>query len=410
LIPTQLAETLCGALECVLWREVSSRGAPDFRKARAREVKGVLVGRVVRGGGGRTAVLSLLSGQPRPAGSWTFPLTRGGRLAEGDLSRLEAEVKAFVQPAPVRARAAAPSAPAPARASAGERPSPPPPPEPARPRAPETVRPASPVARPAPARPAARAAPAPEPAPAAAEPSAPWVFAAEAGGFLRRRTLEYGGVGAMRAKLYGFDASSISGPRLGAELFALARTGPAALRGLGLFGSWETSVALTTAVPSGQRRDTRYHAYEVGVAWRAPPLGSLRLVLAPALAWRGYSLTVEPALAGLPDAKLRGVAAGVGVEGRIGRAVILARGGYVRWLEAKDLIDGNPPFFPGGSAAALEAEVGLGLRLSGSVSVRVLGAYSLTRYRLEVDPTGTYAATRADDRIIGARAVGRLEL
>jgi hypothetical protein len=376
LIPTQLAEALCGTLECVLWREVSSRGAPDLRKARAREVKGILVGRVVRGGGGRTVALSLLSGQPRPVNGWTFPLTRSGRLAESDLSRLEAEVRAFVQPT-------RPSALAPAR-------------------------PAPPVARPA--RAATRAAPAPEPAPLAAEPSARGVFAAEAGGFLRRRTLEYGGVGPMRARLYGFDANSISGPRLGAELFALARTGPAALRGLGLFGSWETSVSLTTAVPSGERRDTRYTAYEVGVAWRAPPLGSLRVVLAPALAWRGYSLTVEPTLAGLPDAKLRGVAAGVGVEGRIGRAVVLARGGYVRWLDAKGLIEGNPPFFPGGSAAALEAEVGLGLRLQGPLSVRVVGAYSLTRYTLAADPTGTYAATRADDRIIGARAVGRLEL
>lgn len=214
----------------------------------------------------------------------------------------------------------------------------------------------------------------------------------------------------MSGKLYGFDAHSISGPRLGAEIFALARSGSATARGLGLFGSWETSLALTTAAPSGERRDTRYTAYEAGVTWRAPPLGTLRLVLAPTLAWRGYALTVEPALAGLPDAKLTGVAAGLGAEGRVGRAVILARVGYVRWLEAKDLIEGNPAFFPGGSAAAFEVEAGLGLRLLGPFSVRVLGAYSLTRYTLDADPTGTYAATRADDRLVGARAVGRLEL
>jgi hypothetical protein len=413
LIPTQLAEALCGTLECVLWREVSSRGAPDLRRARAREVKGILVGRLARGAGGRTAVLSLLSGQPRPVGSWTFPLTRTGRLSEEDLSRLEVEVTALVQPAPVRARATPPpplpppSAPTPTRGQPGARPPPAAAAEPVRPRVVAPTRPASPAAGPAAARPAGHEPPAPRPAPA--EP-APWMFALEAGGFLRGRTLEYGGVGAMSGKLYGFDAHSISGPRLGAELFALARSGSAALRGLGLFGSWETSVALSTATPSGERRDTRYTAYEAGVTWRAPPLGTLGLVLAPTLSWRGYALTVAPPLAGLPDAKLTGVGAGLGAEGRFGRVVFLARAGYVRWLVAKELIEGNPPFFPGGSAAAFEVEGGLGVRLSGPFSVRVIGAYSLTRYTLDADPTRTYAATRADDRLFGARAVGRLEL
>lgn len=406
LIPTQLAETLCGALECVLWREVSSRGAPDLRKARARAVKGILVGRVAREADGRTAVLTLLSATPRPVGRWTFPLTRRGRLAEGDLSRLEVEVTALVRPAPPAARGAPPAPPAPEPKRALQRSRPPPPPapgEPLRPRVVEPTRPASPAPRPAPARQGG-------PAPAPAEAAAPRSFAAEAGAVVRRRTLEYGGVGAMSRTLYGFDSRSIAGLHLGAEVFALARSGSAALRGLGLFGSWETSVAFTTAAPSGELRDTRYTSYEVGVTWRAPALGRLRLVLAPTLAWRGYAVAVEPAIAGLPDARLTGVAAGVGAEGRVGRVVILARGGYVRWLEAKDLIEGDPPFFPGGSAAAFEVEGGLGLRLWGPFSARVLGAYALTRYALDADPTGVYAATRADDRLIGARAVARLEL
>ena len=126
-VPTQLAEALCGQLECVLWREVSSRRAPDLAKARARDVSGILVGRLERDAEGRTAVLSLLAGSPRPARSWSFRLSRGGRIADVDLQRLEAELAALLRQATARVR---------------EGPSPPSPPPPAprreatRPRAP----------------------------------------------------------------------------------------------------------------------------------------------------------------------------------------------------------------------------------------------------------------------------------
>lgn len=45
-LPTQLAGALCASFECVLWGEVSSRRAPDLRKARAHKVGGILIGAI----------------------------------------------------------------------------------------------------------------------------------------------------------------------------------------------------------------------------------------------------------------------------------------------------------------------------------------------------------------------------
>ncbi len=224
-----------------------------------------------------------------------------------------------------------------------------------------------------------------------------------------RRTLDFGGIGPMDGTLHGFDAASIGGPWLAAELFPLARTGSAALGGVGVFGDWATSIAYTTLAPSGERRDTRYTSYRVGGTWRTRPLGPLRLVLAPQVAWRQLTLTVSPSIVGLADAQLSGVTAGIALEARLGRVSIVGRGGYVRWGEARDLVKGDPAFFPGGRTTAFEAEAGLGVRLRGPLSLRVIGEFGLTRYSLDPDPTGTYAAERAEDRYLGARAVGRLE-
>jgi hypothetical protein len=39
----------------------------------------------------------------------------------------------------------------------------------------------------------------------------------------------------------------------------------------------------------------------------------------------------------------------------------------------------------------------------------VLGEYSSTSYSFDADPTGTYTATGATDRLLGGRAVLRLD-
>jgi hypothetical protein len=267
--------------------------------------------------------------------------------------------------------------------------------------------PASPrAAAPAPAP----ASPPPAPAPSPQAEERRWLAAGELGLFASQRRLSYGGVGSGTGTLLGFDASGMVGPSLSVEVFPLAHGTSAALGGLGLHLGLATSVGLETQAPSGEKLPTSFTRLELGARWRAPPLTGLELVLVPEVAWVSQKLEVSPAIPGLPDSDLSGVRVALAAEARVtSRITILAALGWVKWLTARELIDGSPPYFPGSSAAALEAEVGVGVAVWGPLAVRVLGEYSSTSYQLDPDPTGTWAATSAEDRYLGLRAVVRGE-
>jgi hypothetical protein len=189
----------------------------------------------------------------------------------------------------------------------------------------------------------------------------------------------------------------------------MARGPSVALGGLGLHASLAMSVGLRTAV-AGDSRPTQFTRLELGARWRAPPLTGLRLVLVPDVAWVSQKMAVSPAISGLPDSELSGVRAKLSAEARVSSRITLLAGlGWVKWLTAKDLIKGDPAYFPGSSASELEAEVGAGVAVWGPLSVRVVGTYASTRYTLDPDPTGTYAATSAEDRYLGLRAMLRGE-
>jgi hypothetical protein len=389
-IPTQLAEQLCGTWDCVLWKEVSTRQQPDLAKARRLGVGGILTGAVAGAAGARKLDLSLFTTSTRPARTWSFPLTAAGRLPGSATRQLDQDLNALLRPP-------ASAAPTPVR-----------PPEPVVVAA--TPPPAPTVAVPAAAPPpAAAAASAP-----AAKPAAPaerrWLVAAELGFFASQRTLSYSGVSASTGTLLGFDAGGMAGPCLSLEIHPMARSASVALGGLGLRLGLAMSVGLETEALTGEKRPTQFTRLEAGARWRAPPITGLSLVLIPEVAWVSQKLTVDPAIPGLPDSDLSGVRVGLSAEARVAsRITILAGLGWVKWLTAKDLIDGDPAYFPGSDASGLEAELGAGVAVWGPLSVRVLGTYASTRYTLDPDPTGTYAATGAEDRYLGLRAVLRGE-
>lgn len=399
-IPTQLARALCVRFECVLWPKVSRAGRIDPNKASAAGVAGVLTGALERQDGVTWVRLALWGGAPAAQRAWRYRLTAGGQLAAADLRQLEVALLDGLGARP----AAPPAAPAPKPVPA---PAPQPLPAPAPPA--ETARPAAP-ARPQAAPTAAppRSPPAPPPAAAApAEAGRPPLLAAEVGTFLARRSLGYGGTGSSSGTLLGFDATAIAGASLRVELFPLAR-GRGALAGLGLFGAVDHALGLRTESPGGAKLDTTFQRLQVGACWRSPPLTGARLVLVPAVAWRRYRLAVSPAIAGLPDADLGGVAAGLAAELPVlGRLTALAGVRYVAWTSARELVGGTPPYFPGGSAAALEGELGVDVRIWGPASARLVVEYGSTRYALDADPSGTYAATSATDEVGSARLLLR---
>lgn len=395
-LPAQLARALCGRFECVLWPVVSTRGAVDAAKVRRAGVAGVLVGAVERRAGPAFAAVSLVTGTPPPLQAWRFELTRAGLLAEVDLRQLEREV----------ASALAPPAPAPPR------PAPSPPPAlAASPPAPVTVAVPAPPPPPPPARrPAPPAQEAPAPPPTSAPPNR-WIAAVEAGPFGARRELSYAGTGGASGPLLGFEATAIGGARLRLELFPAARRGGVGLAGLGLVGDYLTALGLDTVAPDGGRRDTSFTRLRLGVAWRAPPLTGARLALVPSISYQAFRVEVSPGIDGLPGADLAGVRLALGAELPVGgRLTLLASAGLARWLVARDLVEGSPAFFPGGSAWGLDAEAGGDVVLLGPVSLRLFAEYATTRYTLEADPSGRYAATRASDDVAAGHAALRWRL
>jgi hypothetical protein len=180
-----------------------------------------------------------------------------------------------------------------------------------------------------------------------------------------------------------------------------------------LFAAYARSVGLETEESSapGIRHATTFTQLEVGLGWRLRPLASSRVVVVPRASYRRLSLAVRPAggapVAGLPDAELSGPSVGLDVEVPLGRRIgVLLGAGYTSWTTAKDLIGGDPAFFPDGSADAVDASAGAWLDVAGPLSLRVLADYASTRYKLR--GSGAYVATGATDRYLGMRAVMRV--
>ncbi|MGC3996263.1 MAG: hypothetical protein QM767_01490 [Anaeromyxobacter sp.] len=136
------------------------------------------------------------------------------------------------------------------------------------------------------------------------------------------------------------------------------------------------------------------------------PIAGKPLVLVPSVSWLKQTLTVDAvdgaSIPGLPDADLSGWSAGIGAEYPVARDWLVLGGlDYVGWTTAKDLIEGDPAFFPGGSAHAFELQAGAGWSFAKAWSVRALFTFSSTSYSLDADPTGTYVASSATDKLLG---------
>jgi hypothetical protein len=419
-LANQLASSLCRTFECVPRSRVLTGKRPDPVKARRLGVA-ILAGTVSREPTGKQLTLALLTRSARPQRTWTFRLTAKGTLPASALAQLEDQLGAELGVAPPALARPAPPAAAPPRPVL-----PPPPPPAAAERLP-TPPPAAPppAAAPVPYPPAPAPAPGPEqaaaaprrpapppPAPRAAAPAPAkegrWLFALELGADVRQRELSYQGVPGGNP-LLGLKASAIVSPRLRLELFPLAR-GTSVLAGIGIVGDYRLSVGLVTEAPGPpvEKRSTSASQLQAGILWRIRPTASGRTAIVPGASWVQQRYAVRPSISGLPDADLAGVRGSIGAEIPVGgSALILAEGGYVKWLTARDLVKGQPAFFPGKSAWALEAQAGASVALSGSISLRLLLEYASTKYSLSPDTTGTYVATSATDRHLGGRAMVR---
>jgi hypothetical protein len=326
---------------------------------------------------------------------------------------LAAEVAAVLEPASARA---APSAevrsppPAAERAPVAERAAPAEP-APAAERAPAAIERA-----PAAAQPEVRRAPRPASRAGRAEPAAApasvasGMAAVDVGMGALQRRLTYQGVGASTSALRDFRGGTLVVPSARGEVFPFVSSAATWYAGLGLFAGYARSVGFKTEDSITARKfDSVYSALDAGVAYRLRPLGGIGLRLVPAIWYRTQSFEVKPSggtsLAGLPDAALAGVAAGLGVELPVVRRVsILADASFTAWTSAKDLV--GDKYFGSGSAKALDVDAGASFVLAGPLSLRVLGTFGQTWYSLS--GRSVYVATGATDRYVGFRSALRV--
>jgi hypothetical protein len=238
------------------------------------------------------------------------------------------------------------------------------------------------------------------------------LFTVELGGGYFNRFLSYTPDGT--PALLTYKANSIFMGYVGLELFPFAKTG-SFLAGLGLFANYQLSLGLKSQQPTtGVEDSSSFSMLSAGLEARIRPIKYSDFAFTIPVAFRMYKFSVDNAstdFPGLPQQNLLGVSIGLKLEIPIGSwFVILVGGDYVLWFQKQELIgNSNPTFFPSGSAGALELEAGVGFYIVGPLSLRLLALYSNTAYSFDADPTGTYTATSASDRIFGGRATVRLE-
>jgi hypothetical protein len=259
-----------------------------------------------------------------------------------------------------------------------------------------------------PKRPAGRAHPVPSSPPrstATPRPATPWL-AVEAGIDPAARSLRFPANGTAPV---GYSVVLGAPPRLRLEIYPLHPAGGLAA-GLGLFaeGTNQAGIGLPAGAAVHHASLVRLRA---GLLWRLQP--GDRLVLVPSLAWERESFLVGPAgglrVPGLPDSRLEGGSAGLGLELPLstGRVTLLAGGRFTWWLRAGELA-GGAAYFPAGRALGLEAWAGAGVTVIGPLSVRLLGTAAVTQWSLGLDPSGAYTVRSARADSLGGQIAVRL--
>ncbi|MEW6431759.1 MAG: hypothetical protein AB1730_09630 [Myxococcota bacterium] len=405
-VRNQLVTAVCDTADCIAAAKTTTRGKPDWKKAKKAAVSFIVTGAVVKKGKGKALDLQVLDKAGPAKARRTFPLEKSGTLSAKNLqAAIELMQGAF--------------------GGGGEATPPvkPPPPEPKRPE-PEPKRPEPEPAKPAPvaSKPEPEPLkPAPEPEPEPAKPGkrtkkgaqGPLFLAAEVGASVLGRNLDYVQASTPNLRRYAIFPFPQIDARV--EFYPLALVRDDGLSGLGV----DLSVGLAPYLKS--RRQSSAEAYPTstmriagGFRFRWSPFDSYRAAVIPMLGVDVRSFTVGATsdgttLDGLPNVSFVGLRAGLGLELPILTDLLTFFGRFcaVPVFSSGQLI--SSAYFPNGSTFGLDANAGLSLKVLSFLSIRVAFEFEQYASSFKTEATDTYVAAGSVDRYLGGSAAVRLE-
>ncbi len=400
----QLFSSVCDTADCVSAAKTTTKGKPDWKKAKKESVQFFVTGSVVKRGKALSLDLFVFNKAGAPKARRSFPLERGSTLSSKNLQSAMDLLAGVFGP-----RKSPPQEPP------KEEPVNKPPPkekekEPTRPPDPPPVK-AEKEPRPAPEKETPGE---PEPEPKAETKGKRKAFLVlEAGVEVLNRRLEYNQVATSNLRRY--DLALYGQLAFLAEFYPLVLLGrDDLLAGLGVeFGlaiaPWLQSrlTSVTDAFPTSSTR------FDAAVRFNLAPIKGFALTFSPYLGIRTQSFVVS-ALAdgrridGLPNIGFVGLRAGLGVDVPVipGWLNVFGRFGIIPVFGSGEII--SAMFFPNGGAFGLEANMGFGVRILPFLQVRA--SFEFQRYGLTfvTQPTDPYVAAGASDTYLGGKVAVRL--
>lgn len=383
-VRNQLVTTACETLDCVSATQTTTRGKPDWKKAKKNAVQSFITGVVSKKG----LELSVFNKAGKPRVKKTFPLDKNGTLSARNLQAAMDALGVSFESAP------APVEPTPA---------------------------IEPELKPAPAPVATTKEPEPvEEKPRAVttkpnkqpEPTSKSKFLVlDVGLDVTNRSLSYNQVATGNLRRY--DLPAFAAVTLGVQFYPLALAGrDDVLAGLGAefnisFAPWLKSQLLSAPEPFA----TSAIRIDGGIRWNIVPVKSYPFAISPYVGVRSQSFTVSPLsdgrrLDGLPNIGFLGLRVGLGVEVPIvvNLLSLFGRFGVVPTFASGEII--SAAFFPNGSTFGFETNVGLAVRIF-VVELRAAFEYSSWGMTFVTQPTDTYVAAGATDRYLGGNVTLR---
>lgn len=399
-VRNQLVTAVCDTADCIAAAKTTTRGKPDWKKARKAAVSFIVTGAVVKKGKGKALDLQVLDKAGPAKARRTFTLEKSGTLSAKNLqAAIELMQGAF---------------------GGGEATPPvkPPPPEPRKPE-PEPTKPTPVASKPEPEPTKPEPTPEPEPEPAKPEKKkkkgaqGPMFLAVEVGASVLGRNLDYVQASTPNLRRY----SIFPFPQIDArvEFYPLALVRDDVLSGLGV----DLSVGLAPYLKS--RRQSSAEAYPTstmriagGFRFRWMPFDKYRAAFIPMLGVNVRSFSVGAAsdgttLDGLPNVSFVGLRAGLGLELPILTDLLTFFGRFcvVPVFSSGQLI--SSAYFPNGSTFGLDANAGLSLKVLSFLSIRVAFEFEQYASSFKTEATDTYVAAGSVDRYLGGSAAVRLE-